>query len=43
MSDPVTTYTIRDERGVDWVTTDTERASRLARAGLTVTAVTEAQ
>jgi len=35
-----TTYTIRDERGAVHRTTDTERAARLARAGLRVTAIT---
>lgn len=37
-----TTYTVRDERGVEWRTNCTERAERLARAGLEVSAVTHA-
>jgi len=37
-----TTYTVTDDRGISYRTTDTERADRLARAGLRVTAVTEA-
>lgn len=36
-----TVYAIRDERGLVEATTDTERAARLSRAGLRVTAVTE--
>lgn len=35
-----TTYTVRDDRGTEWRTNCAERAERLARAGLTVTAVT---
>jgi hypothetical protein len=35
-----TLYRIRDERGVEWTTTDTETADRLSRAGLQVNAVT---
>jgi hypothetical protein len=35
-----TRYTIRDGRGIACETTDCEHAERLARAGLTVTAVT---
>jgi len=38
---PETTYTIRDHRGIVDTMTDTERAARLARAGLRVSAVTE--
>jgi len=37
-----TTYTVTDDRGISYQTTDTEQAARLARAGLHVTAVTEA-
>lgn len=36
-----TTYTIKDERGIVEQTSDTERAARLSRAKLTVSAVTE--
>ena len=36
-----TTYTVTDSRGVSWRTNCAERAERLARAGLTVTAVTQ--
>jgi len=39
MSEPTAVYRVRDERGVAYRTTDTERAARLARAGLRVTAV----
>lgn len=35
-----TTYTARDECGIKWTTNSAERAERLSRAGLTVTAVT---
>lgn len=37
---PETFYEIEDERGVTYGTWETERAARLARAGLTVTATT---
>lgn len=40
MTDPVTVYRVRDERGHTATTTDTDRAARLSRAGLTVTAET---
>jgi len=36
-----TVYHIRDGRGRGHTTTDTERAARLSRAGLRVTAFTE--
>jgi len=39
---PTTTYRVRDERGTTFCTTETERAARLSRAGLEVTAITEA-
>ena len=35
-----TVYTVRDDRGGMGVVTDAERAERLSRAGLRVTAVT---
>jgi len=35
-----TVYTVRDERGVCASVLDADRAERLSRAGLTVTAVT---
>jgi hypothetical protein len=35
-----TLYRIRDDRGVEWTTSDTEAADRLSRAGLQVTAAT---
>jgi len=38
---PKTTYHVSDELGVRAVLRDTERAERLSRAGLEVTAVTE--
>jgi len=38
-----TLYTIQDERGQRAQTTDAERAERLSRAGLTVTARTVAR
>ena len=34
-----TVYTVSDDRGVTYPVFDTERAERLSRAGLTVTAV----
>jgi len=34
-----TVYTVRDDRGVTYPVFDAERAERLSRAGLTVTAV----
>jgi len=34
-----TVYTVRDDRGVTYRVFDAERAERLSRAGLTVTAV----
>ena len=34
-----TVYTVRDERGVAWPVFDPERAERLSRAGLRVSAV----
>ena len=34
-----TVYTARDDRGVTYPVFDAERAERLSRAGLTVTAV----
>jgi len=37
---PETRYDIHDDRGLAWTTTDTERAARLSRAGLRVTAST---
>ena len=37
-----TVYTVRDDRGVCWPVFDAERASRLSRAGLRVTATTTA-
>lgn len=42
MTAVITTYTVRDGRGVTWSINDAERASRLSRAGLTVTATTTA-
>jgi hypothetical protein len=36
-----TVYTVRDDRGGTHLVTDAERAERLSRAGLTVTARTE--
>lgn len=38
---PTTAYTVHDERGAAYQTTNTEHAARLARAGLRVTATTE--
>jgi len=35
-----TVYTVRDERGVSWPVFDAERAERLSRAGLRVSALT---
>lgn len=35
-----TVYTVRDGRGVAWPVFDAERAGRLSRAGLSVSAVT---
>lgn len=35
-----TTYTVEDDWGNEWRTNCTDRAERLSRAGLTVTAVT---
>lgn len=35
-----TVYTVVDDRGVGWPVTDADRAERLSRAGLTVTART---
>ena len=35
-----TVYTVRDERGVVWPVFDVERAERLSRAGLRVSALT---
>lgn len=35
-----TIYTVRDDRGVTYPVFDAERASRLSRAGLRVTATT---
>ena len=35
-----TVYTVRDERGVAWPVFDAERAERLSRAGLQVSALT---
>jgi len=32
-------YTVRDERGVSWPVFDAERAERLSRAGLRVSAL----
>jgi hypothetical protein len=40
MTDAVTVYTVRDERGHVATTTDHDRAARLSRAGLRVTART---
>jgi len=37
-----TVYTVRDDRGVTYPVFDAERAERLSRAGLTVTAVSGA-
>ena len=34
-----TVYTVRDERGEAWPVFDAERAERLSRAGLRVTAM----
>jgi hypothetical protein len=34
-----TVYSVRDDRGVTYPVFDAERAERLSRAGLTVTAV----
>lgn len=34
-----TVYTVQDERGVVYPVTDSDRAARLSRAGLRVTAV----
>ena len=34
-----TVYTVRDERGVCWPVFDADRAERLSRAGLRVSAV----
>jgi len=34
-----TVYTVRDDRGVTYPVFDAERAERLSRSGLTVTAV----
>ena len=36
-----TVYTVRDERGVTYPVFDAERAERLSRAGLAVTARTQ--
>jgi len=36
-----TVYTVRDDRGVTYPVFDAERAGRLSRAGLTVTARTQ--
>ena len=41
MSESTAVYRVCDERGVAYRTTDTERAARLAKAGLRVTAVME--
>jgi len=38
-----TIYTIEDDRRIVHKTTNAERAARLSRAGLTVTAVTEGE
>lgn len=35
-----TVYTIEDSRGISWSVFDSERAERLSRSGLTVTAMT---
>ena len=37
----MTTYRVRDDRGITWSLWDAERAERLSRAGLTVKAKTE--
>lgn len=37
-----TVYTVADDRGVSWPVFDADRAERLSRAGLTVTARTVA-
>jgi len=34
-----TVYTVRDDRGVSWLVFDAERAERLSRAGLRVSAM----
>ncbi|MFW5964387.1 MAG: hypothetical protein ACOCQM_05930 [Natronomonas sp.] len=39
MSDANTVYTVTDDRGVSWPVCDAERAERLSRAGLRVTAL----
>ncbi|UBF23487.1 hypothetical protein HRTV-28_gp49 [Halorubrum tailed virus 28] len=41
MNAPTAVYTVRDERGVTYPVFDTERAERLSRAGLTVSARTQ--
>jgi len=41
MTEPTAVYHVCDERGLAYRTTDTERAARLARAGMRVTAVME--
>lgn len=38
---PETVYTVRDDRGTAHPVTDPDRAERLSRAGLKVTAVTQ--
>jgi hypothetical protein len=40
---PATTYVVRDDRGCASLVLDADRAERLSRAGLRVTAHTEAQ
>jgi hypothetical protein len=35
-----TVYIVSDNRGMSWLVRDAERAERLSRAGLTVTATT---
>jgi hypothetical protein len=40
---PTTTFIVRDDRGDAALVLDAERAERLSRAGLRVTAVTEGQ
>ena len=39
-SSAVTLYTVRDDRGIEHTLTDADRAERLAREGLRVTAET---
>ena len=40
MNSPETIYTVRDERGVTYSVFDPERAERLSRSGLSVSATT---